>query len=113
MKVPFLATLTEIVATPLELVLAEKVLPFTLMVIFLLAINLLPDFKVTLTFLAFLTFLKLREILTTKLSEGWLDWRKKLEVYLAGKFYNFIIASMEQSRNKNKTAERRPGSKLK
>ena len=56
MNLPFLATLTEIVATPLELVLAEKVLPFTLMVIFLLAINLLPDFKVTLTFLAFLTF---------------------------------------------------------
>ena len=56
MKEPFLATLTATVAIPLALVLAVKVLPFTLIVTFLLASNLLPDFKVTLTFLTLLTF---------------------------------------------------------
>ena len=44
------------VATPSALVFAEKVLPFTLMVTFLLATAFPADFKVTLIFLAFLTF---------------------------------------------------------
>ena len=43
------------VATPFLLVLAEKALPFTLIVTFLPATALPPDFKVILTFLVFLT----------------------------------------------------------
>ena len=57
MNLPFLATLTLIVATPLELVLAVKVFLFTLMVIFLPAIALpFASLRVNFTFLAFLTF---------------------------------------------------------
>ena len=56
MKVPFLATFTLTEATPLELVLAENVFPFTLIVIFLLETALPLDFNVMDIFLAFLTF---------------------------------------------------------
>ena len=56
-NLPFLATFTFIVATPLELVLALKVLPFTLTVIFLPLIALpFESLRVNLTFLATLTF---------------------------------------------------------
>ena len=53
---PFLTTLTLIVATPLELVFALKVFLLILIVMVLPATVLPLDFKVTLIFLAFLTF---------------------------------------------------------
>ena len=55
-NLPFLVILTLMVATPFLLVLALKVFLLTLMVIVLPDKALLPDFKVTLIFLTFLTF---------------------------------------------------------
>lgn len=56
LKVPFLVTFTEMVTSPLELVVPLKVLPFTLTVTCFPLIAFLPSFKVTLTLIAFLTF---------------------------------------------------------